>query len=180
MDPLGAVFDEDGQNLQMGAVGRGAVNDITNADFTDVGTLFEIARSESIFADFVESVTLALPGAKKAREVRGNGVVQDLFTFVDIRAMNDVIIGDRLDNGCNVRLSVRQLDSEARTHTVALVFTRQRDVRGQLKENEKKQCPGEDDEASDGYKDQARRWYLNQGRLNPGCPRDFLRVALLR
>src|ERR1700685_4599069 len=130
MDPPGAVFYEHGQNFQMGAVRRDAVNHIANGDYPNIGTLFEIAWSESIFADFVEGVAWALPGAKKVRGVRRSSVVQCLFTFVDICAADDVILGDRLDDGLDIRLGVRQLDSKARTPTVTLVFARQGDVRG--------------------------------------------------
>src|ERR1700722_9245001 len=130
MDPLGAVFYEYCQNFQMGAIRRCAVNHITNGDYTDIGTFLEIAWSEGILADFVEGVARALPGAKKVRGVHGNSVVQGLFTFVDICVADDVILGDRLDDGLDIRLSVRQLDSEARTPAVTLVFARQGDIRG--------------------------------------------------
>src|ERR1700733_762699 len=136
MDALGAVFDEHRQNFQMRAIGRGAVDNIANGDYADVGTLFEIAWCESIFADFVECLAWTLPRAKKARGVCGNRAVQDLFAFVDICATNNMILGDRLDDRDDIRLCVRKFDREARTPTVTLVFASRGDARGQLKEDE--------------------------------------------
>ena len=136
MDALGAVFDEHRQNFQMGAIGKRPVNNVADGDYTDVGTLFEVAWSESVFADFIECLAGALPRAKKARGVCGHGVVQDLFSFVDVGATNNVILGDRLDHRYDIRLCVGKFDSEARAPAITLVFTSPGDARGWLEEDE--------------------------------------------
>src|ERR1700745_624121 len=83
-------------------------HDVADRDHSNVGTVSKVARRQRIAADLIKSVPWFLPWPEISRRRLGGGLVEGFLPLIDIRAMDDVVVRQRLNSSEDAGLRIRQ------------------------------------------------------------------------
>src|ERR1700688_401412 len=88
---------------------------VTDGNNAYVRAVFKVSRGQRVSANLVEDVALVFPRPEISRRCLGDCLVQDLFSFVDVGAVDDMIVHNGLNDGNDVSFGAWQLDRKLRS-----------------------------------------------------------------